>query len=232
VDRDELEKEVARRAWFHTFEIAPGLHTKGAYEPNTPWLFGQVGLGTELKGKRALDMGCADGVHSFSMAKWGAEVTAVDVYTPEFRNVEFLSQLWNIPVEYKQSTIYEFKAEKPFDLVLALGVFYHLQYPLLGLHCLNQLCSDTLLVESHIRRGWGLSCRFYPQKELGNDPSNWWGPTRKCLLAMLESAGFEPMKYLSHAPGRFLVLSRKVRDVAPAFSPCDVNIANFGIPPY
>jgi CheY-like chemotaxis protein len=46
----------------------------------------------------------------------GGHVTAVDVFPADYRNVTFLSALWNLPVRYVQSTVYEFKSE-PFDIV-------------------------------------------------------------------------------------------------------------------
>jgi len=231
MDRAQLEEEVKRRRWFHTFEIAQGLWTSGHYQPDPNWLFGVMELPTDMSGLRALDMGCADGIMAFEMARRGAEVTAVDVYTPDFRNVVFLSEVWDLPVRYVQSTIFEFKDE-PFDVVLALGVLYHLQYPLLGLHCLNALCKNTLVLESHVSRGRSMTCRFYPGKELNDDPSNWWTPTRRCLRAMLESAGFEVTKTLKNAPERWMIKAKKVKSVKPAFSHTDVHVANFGFPPY
>jgi len=231
MDRATLEAEVKRRHWFHTFEIAPGLWTAGHYKPDPAWLFELMGVARDLGGRRALDMGCADGLYAFEFARRGAEVTAVDVFTPEFRNVQFLSELWQIPVRYVQSTVYTYQAE-PADVVLALGVLYHLQYPLLGLHCLNALCRDQLVLESEVRRGWGKTLRFLPGQELNNDPSNWWVPTKRCLRAMVESAGFRIEKAIQHAPRRFMIAARKVREVAPAFNPQDVNMANYGIAPY
>jgi tRNA (mo5U34)-methyltransferase len=231
MDRAQLEEEVKKRHWFHTFEIAEGLWTKGHYKPSPTWLFDVMELPKDMKGLRALDMGCADGIMAFEMARRGADVTAVDVYTPEFQNVVFLSELWNLPVKYVQSTIYEFKSD-PFDIILASGVLYHLQYPLLGLHCLNALCKDSLVLESHVARGRSMTCRFYPGKELENDPSVWWVPTRKCLREMLKSAGFEIVKILKNAPSRYMIKAKKLKSVKPAFSHTDVHIANYGFPPY
>jgi len=229
MDRAELEKEIERRKWFHTIEVAPGLWTKGHYNPDSNWVFGAMGLPRDMKRMRTLDLGCADGPHACAMARRGAQATAVDVFTPDFRNVEFLSQLWDIPVEYVQSTVYEFKRE-PFDIVLALGVLYHLQYPLLGLHRLNALCKDVLILETAVMRGWSMSCRFFPGKELSKAPDNWWAPTKKCLLAMMKSSGFEIEKTVRNAPGRLLVRAKKVKNVEPAFNCDDVFKANFGVP--
>jgi tRNA (mo5U34)-methyltransferase len=230
-DPAELKAEVEKRDWFHTFELAPGIETKGHYHPDANWLFGLMGVAQDLKGKRGLDMGCADGLYGFELAARGARVTATDVFTPGYRNVEWLANLWQLPVEYRQTTLYTHKAE-PYDVVLCLGVFYHLQYPLLGLHCLNQLCNDQLVLESEIRRGWSPTLKFLPGKELNRDPSNWWVPTKKCLIAMVESAGFKVERSIQHTHHRFMLSARKVRDVAPAFDWEAVNMANYGFKLY
>ena len=32
--------------------------------------------------------------------------------------------------------------------------------------------------------------KFYPNKELAGDPTNWWGPNNTCVIQMLQSLGF------------------------------------------
>ncbi|MBN1477585.1 methyltransferase domain-containing protein [Candidatus Sumerlaeota bacterium] len=229
MDRAQLEEEVRRRYWFHRFEIAPGLWTEGHYQADPAGLFAHMGFPPEMSGMRALDMGCADGLFAIEMARRGAEVTAVDVFPPDFRNVEFLSALWQIPVTYVQSTIYEFQGE-PFDLIFASGVLYHLQYPLLGLHRLNALCAmgGKMILESHVDRGRRLRMTFLPGRELNDDPSNWWIPTVRCFEAMARSAGFEIEKAVRPAPHRWMMRVRKGRECPPAFTPDEVMMANFG----
>ncbi len=231
MDRETLEKEINKRIWFHSIEVAPGLWTAGHYRPDSKWLFNLMELPEDMKGLRCLDLGCADGAHAFEMARRGADVTAVDLFSPDFRNVEFLGKVFDLPVKYIQSSIYELKTE-PYDIILALGVLYHLQHPVLGLQCLNKLCRDTLVLESHIAKGWGMTCKFFPSNELDGDPSNWWDPTKKCLLAMVKSSGFEVVKSLSQAKKRFMLKAKKVKDVHPALNYNDVYMANYGHLPY
>lgn len=229
--REQLEAEVQRRAWFHTMEIAPGLWTKGHYTPSNDWLVEVMELPKEMSGMTALDMGCSDGAHAFGFARRGATVTAVDLYSPDGQNVEFLARLWDLPVTYQQSTVYQFRGG-PYDLVLAGGLLYHLQHPLLGLQVLNSVCRDTLVLESHIISGWGMVCKFYPRDELAKDPSNWWGPTKKCLLAMVESCGFEVVKAFSHTKGRMMIKAKKVREVSPDLDVNSVHMRNYGVTPF
>ena len=65
-----------------------------------------------------------------------------------------------------------------FDVVLFLGVLYHLRHPLLALERVFSVTKDLLILETHVDM---LSTRrsalaFYPGRELEGDMSNWWGP--------------------------------------------------------
>ena len=79
-----------------------------------------------------------------------------------------------------------------FDLVLFLGVLYHLPNPLLGLERAASVTADRLIVETHV----DLldvpepAMRFYAGSELNGDPSNWWGPNPACVADMLRTVGF------------------------------------------
>ena len=234
---EELKAEVAKRHWFHIMELAPGVVTPGAYKPDTEWLFNTIGVPLDLTGKRALDLGCADGAHSFGMAKMGAAVTAVDLFSPDFRNVEFISQLWDIPVTYRQSSVYTLD-EEPFDLILALGVIYHLEHPLLALQNLNKQCTmgGMLLLESHVEHALMLRNKnlasFWPDDQLNNDPSNWWTPTRKCLDEMLRVSGFRVVQRFNTEKHRYLLRAEKIENRPPALHFRDVYNRYYGHDPY
>ena len=94
-----------------------------------------------------------------------------------------------------------------FDVVLFLGVLYHLRHPLLALERLATLCDGQLILETEIaRRRSGLwsaakawlpgaradfeSMEFYEGDEIHRDPTTWWTPSSSCVRAMLRSCGF------------------------------------------
>lgn len=80
-----------------------------------------------------------------------------------------------------------------YDIVMFMGVLYHLKNPMSGLNKVRKLTAETLILETHV------SCeeldypamKFYPEKELCDDGSNWWAPNVKCLEGMLRSNGFD-----------------------------------------
>jgi len=80
-----------------------------------------------------------------------------------------------------------------WDIVLFLGVLYHLKHPLLALERLASVTREILIVETHIDLSHGNAhplLVYYPNAELDGDPTSWWGPNPRCVLAMLESVGF------------------------------------------
>ena len=87
-----------------------------------------------------------------------------------------------------------------FDIVLFAGVLYHMRHPLLALERVSEICTDTLIVETHLD---ALTLDrpamvFYPGGELGGDTSNWWGPNPPCVAAMLRDVGFRTVEFTAH----------------------------------
>jgi tRNA (mo5U34)-methyltransferase len=98
-----------------------------------------------------------------------------------------------------------------FDLVLFMGVFYHLRHPLLALDLIHEHVARDLLVFQSLERGsrevfqpaadydFNEPAPFdqpaYPKMHFiehsySHDPTNWWIPNRACVEAMLRSSGF------------------------------------------
>ncbi len=86
-----------------------------------------------------------------------------------------------------------------FDVVLFLGVLYHLKHPLLALERVHSVTGDQLVLETHAERA--LTRRpatvFYPGAELAGDTTNWWGPNVAAVEAMLRTVGFRRVTVVS-----------------------------------
>lgn len=89
-----------------------------------------------------------------------------------------------------------------FDVVLFLGVLYHLRHPLLALERIRPLTKGFLVLETAIDKRYEKrpTMVFYPGSELANDHSNWWGPNPPAVEAMLKSAGFSRVSRVSVSP--------------------------------
>jgi tRNA (mo5U34)-methyltransferase len=97
-----------------------------------------------------------------------------------------------------------------FDVVLFLGVLYHLQHPLLALERIASVTRDLLILETVVDMV-GVdrpAMAFYPDRELGNDPTNWWGPNVPAVHAMLSSTGFQRVRTVTPQPSAPYRLAR------------------------
>lgn len=70
----------------------------------------------------------------------------------------------------------------PFDIVLFLGVLYHLPDPIRALHQVRGLCRGTLFLETYIELfdEDRPSARYYPADTLVGDNTNFWGAQSGC----------------------------------------------------
>jgi len=91
-----------------------------------------------------------------------------------------------------------------FDVVLYLGVLYHLQNPLESLKRLAHLTNELAIIETEAVVFPGFEhhafCEFFESNELGGDPTNWWAPNMEALLGMCRAAGFRQVEALVKSP--------------------------------
>ena len=203
-DRAALESG----AWWHTIDLGGGRVTAGIHSAEQlSRLYAGLDLPDDLSGKRLLDVGCWDGFYSFEAERHGAHVTAVDCFRPEnfFTAHEALHSL----VDFREMSVYELRRDTigSFDVVLFLGVIYHLRHPLLGLERICDVTTDVALIESHVIGGCSRkpAMRFYEVDELAGQYDNWWGPDVDCLVRMARAAGFVDAVVLRVAEGRALI---------------------------
>jgi len=193
MQKDEIQKKVAEvKLWFHKIDLGHGIVTPGFCES---WGYDPLNL-PDLRGRTVLDVGCADGLYSFECEKRGAkQILATDQSMME----GFLAarEILNSTVEYKEIDVFDISPQTvgTWDIVLFMGVFYHLKNPLFALEKLAQVTRYLLVVESHIvvLPSWDNVplMTFYETNELMDEASNWWGPNVECLIRMTRSAGFE-----------------------------------------
>ena len=90
----------------------------------------------------------------------------------------------------------------PFDVVLFLGVLYHMDDPLGSLRRLATLTNETAIIETEAVIIGGMEDRalaeFFPSDELAHDPTNWWSPNGKAVIDMCRAAGFSRVEQLHY----------------------------------
>jgi len=213
----QIEQRVrSLGTWFHNIDLkgvktAPN-HFLGDY-PNIKWQRFAHAIPSDLQGKSVLDVGCNGGFYSIEMKKRGAgRVVAIDsddVYLEQARFAASISGYDDI--EFRKLSVYDAaRLGERFDVVIFMGVLYHLRHPLLALDILHGIVREKMIFQS-MQRGdpavlavaddypfqetavfneSGYPRMHFVEKSYAGDPTNWWIPNRACVEAMLHSAGF------------------------------------------
>ena len=185
--------------WYHRFEFAPGIFTPGINDSSA--VLEQLDLPKNLAGLRVLDIGARDGYFSFECERRGAEVVPIDYMSADQTGFPVAKQLLGSRLDLIHDNVYNLTPSKygRFDLVLFLGLLYHLPDPMLALDVIDDmmyvkatLYMETVVIDEQLPRE--LASRplmeFYPGDSKNNDKSNYWGMTAECARAMLTENRF------------------------------------------
>ncbi|MDP9171159.1 MAG: TIGR04290 family methyltransferase [Acidobacteriota bacterium] len=216
--REQIARTIGELGqWFQNMNLggvqtAP-QHFLGDY-PNTKWSRFQHAIPADLTGKTVLDIGCNAGFYSMEMKRRGAaRVLGIDFDPVYLAQARFAAGVNGMDIEFRQLSVYDVKElREKFDVVLFMGVLYHLRHPLLALDLIYEhVALDTVVVQS-MQRGsaevaplardypfWendifdkpGYPLMYFVEHSYSQDPTNWWIPNHACMAAMLRSAGFE-----------------------------------------
>ena len=211
MDRGELAREVAAIRWAHRIDLGQGMVTPGLWD--TPQILERLKLPEDLSGQTVLDIGCWDGFYSFAAERRGARrVLATDSFTWQRRSwgskdgFELARRALGSRVEDLEIDVLELSPERVgvFDVVLFLGVLYHMKHPMLALERVAAVTAKLLVVETVIDLLYAPrpALAFYPGAELNQDDSNWFGPTPSAVVAMLRAAGFPRVERVWPSTGR------------------------------
>jgi tRNA (mo5U34)-methyltransferase len=207
MNSEEIKARVAKLRWHHSIDLGAGIVTPG--QDNSPRKLERLKLPVSFTGKSVLDIGAWDGFFSFESARRGAaRVLATDSYVwngshdwGSKQGFELAREVLRAKVEDQVIDVLDLAPEKigTFDVVLFLGVLYHMKHPLLALERVASVTRDMLVLETAVDM---LSCRrpaiaYYADNELGNDATNWCGPNPAAVVAMLRTAGFKRIEIIS-----------------------------------
>ena len=206
----------ALRPWFHNMDLggvatAPD-HFLGDY-PTIKWKKFAATVPEDLTGKSVLDIGCNGGFYSLEMKRRGADrVLGIDFDDSYLAQARFAAEVNGLDIEFAKLSVYDVGTlGETFDVVIFMGVLYHLRHPLLALDLIREHAARDMLIFQSMQRGsneisevkqnyefWDTDLFDAPEfpklhfieHRYANDPTNWFVPNRACVEAMLRSSGF------------------------------------------
>ncbi len=228
---DELDTGTIAQAieklspWFHNLHLPDGSQTAPQHPlgdfPTCKWTQIADHLPRNLTGWTVLDIGCNAGFYSFELARRGGSVLAIDCDDRYLAQAHWAARQFELHdrIAFRKMQVYELaRMRDEFDLVLFMGVFYHLRYPLLALDLVAEkvrrlmvfqsltmpgtsVYEDTADQDINDRRamldpGWPKMA--FIEHRLANDATNWWAPNHAGIEAMLRSSGMQVIGRPAH----------------------------------
>ena len=211
--------------WYHNLHLPDGTQTAPGHPlgdfPNCKWQQVHEHLPESLEGWTALDAGCNAGFYSLELARRGARVTAIDKDPHFLRQASWAIETFGLKdrIQLRQAQVYDLaRTNERFDLVLFMGVFYHLRYPLLALDLLAERANrllvfqtvtipgDAVLPPAHditieerdlmLQPGWPKMA--FIENALSGDQTNWWAPNHAGVESLLRSTGMCSVRRVAH----------------------------------
>jgi len=201
--------------WHQRWEVFKGVHLPGRNDVAEMMTY--CGVPADLSGKRVLDVGAWNGGFTFECERRGAdEIVAYSLENPDQTGFNRLKALLGSKATYQVGSVYNLDARElgQFDVILFLGVLYHLRYPLLAADQLRAVARGTVHIETHVMENCFIPAgktadhseplarispalldtpvwQFYRRDELNKDASNWFGPNIPAVIEGFGSAGFD-----------------------------------------
>ena len=201
--------------WWHEIEVSPGIITPGddSNRMKLP-ILERIGLPADMRGLRALDIGCSDGYFTFEMERRGASVLAMDFVPETYTGFATAREILGSGAAYVMDNVYNLSPGKHgmFDVVLFMGVLYHLRKPLAGLDAIRSvmrtggmLFVGTMMIDEYFLLPDGKVTTLaevnpvlqsvplwqaYPGDSLNGDYTNCFAPNRRALEVALSEAQF------------------------------------------
>jgi tRNA (mo5U34)-methyltransferase len=206
---DDIRERVKSYYWHHSINlggiVTPGLKSRYLLSREADVVFSPL----DLRDRSVMDVGAWNGYFTVEARRRGAaRLLALDHFTwthSGLRGKEtfdlVMSRLGidaeSLVIDVQEITV---EAVGRWDVVLFLGVFYHLLDPIEALRRLAEITNEVLVLETHLDlQDLGRPAMvFYPGRELGGDETNWWGPNRACVEGLLKAVGFSKICFTQH----------------------------------
>lgn len=210
----DIEKFYSGIYTFQKWELFAGHSTRGPKDVIEH--MGRLQIPARLDGLRVLDIAPWNGFFSFECARRGAkEVVSLGPDDPDATGYTKTREILGVGnCTYIRSSVYDLSpvVHGTFDVVLFLGLIYHLRHPLLALDRIYDIAKDRVFVDSPVidamvfdkticqesrekilnegRVMHELPLLYFTKNSETGDPFNWFMPNRRALSDLVESSGF------------------------------------------
>jgi tRNA (mo5U34)-methyltransferase len=184
--------------WYHRIDLGGGLMTSGDRNQALAFALYEDLLG-DLDGKSVLDLGANACGLSIEFARRGATVTAIEYSDHYIKQANFVINHLNLNnrIKVHKADIHEMTRFGHFDIVICVGLIYHLRHPQLALDQLSYVAKQHLVISTQTKIGEDLTLT---SREKDGRFSATWEPTEKAFLGMIKSAGFDDVRLISTKP--------------------------------
>ena len=217
-DPDRLRARVESHSWHHQIDLGHGIVTPGRDRSESKL---QALRLPSLVGKSVLDIGAWDGYFSFAAERLGAaRVVALDSVIWHNVSKAPFELAWTAlgsSVEDVELEVLDISPDTVgrFDVVLFLGVLYHMRDPMAALEAVSSVAGELLVIEtlSDMNFTTRPAAAFYPGSSFEGDHSNWWGPNAAAMVGMLKEFDFREVEIIG-AAGRLKRAYTTTRNLA------------------
>jgi len=222
--------------WYHRIYLGNGVYTSDQRMLHEGvWNSLKAVFPGDLQGASVLDVGCNAGYFALKLKALGAgRVLGLESVENYYRQAQRIRSIWDADIEYRMLDVHSMgQIEEKFDIILFLGILYHLKNPFQVLELAGSMCKDALLLETeviptdprnvlHVTMGANEHIEVVPSRggfmkfvegaEINNDNSNWWIPDVEAVFGMLRVAGFKNFSAPFEYGGRRLMLAASKRN--------------------
>lgn len=206
MEKEEIMRRVEEaKPWFHRIDLGQGIITPGNQGEDTQNSLLRMHIPPVLAGKKVLDIGAFDGFYSLECEKRGAQVVALDKYTNKqgnelggngggsIRGIRLVKEAMGAKFDIVDCDLFDIPPHKfgTYDLVLMLGVIYHLKNPLAAIELACSLSKDMIIIESETSKikSEDTIMQYLPSG-YRQDKTCYWFPNALSIQKMVESCGF------------------------------------------
>jgi 2-polyprenyl-3-methyl-5-hydroxy-6-metoxy-1,4-benzoquinol methylase len=144
----------------HNVRLADGVYTISASPAGDEVKLRRVTqvvsdlLGGRFEGARILDLACLEGMYALELACRGADVVAIEGRKTNIEKARFAARTLGLDVDFRVGDVRDLSREEhgEFDVVLCLGILYHLDAPDLFpfVDRLAEVCRRALVVDTAV----------------------------------------------------------------------------------